>query len=173
MRNTSRVLAIIGAAISLLFGMFMCFAGFTFLNDSLWENAYDSSPHIDSEIAMEGNHTAGGVFISFGVAAIVAGVLGLVSGIIVKRKNMASGVMLIIAAVICLFTFFNFASMTLFIIGAVMAMKREPQPVMVPYSAYPPQYYPYPPQQYSPQYPPQQYPPYPQPPVQNPPEPPK
>ena len=174
MRNSSRVLAIIGAAISILFGIFMCFGGLTFLNDSLWESAYDSSPHIDSATVIEGNHTAGAVFLSFGIAAIIAGVLGAVSGIIVKRKNMASGAMLIVAAVISLFTFFNVASMTLFIIGAVMAMRREPQPVMVPYPAYPPQYYPYPPQpQYPPQFPPQQYSQYPQPPTQTPPEPPK
>ena len=106
---------------------------------------------------------AGGVFLGFGIAAVAAGVLGLVGGIIVKKKNVAAGVMMIIASIISLFTFFNVASMTLFIIGAVMALKREPQPVMVPYPAYPPQYYPYPPQQYSP---------YPQPAAQSPPEPP-
>jgi TRAP-type C4-dicarboxylate transport system permease small subunit len=170
MRKTSRVLGIVGAAISILFGLLLILGGSMFLNDSLWENAY-SAPGLDREAIMEGNSTAGMVFIGFGIAAITAGILGLVGGIIVKRKNVASGVMMIVAAVISLFTFFNIASMTLFIIGAVMALKREPQVVMAAYLPYPPPpyYYPYP-QQY-PQYPPQ-YPPYPQPPAQTPPEPP-
>lgn len=172
MRTTSRVLGIIGAAISFLLGIFLIFGGGMFLDDNMWEDSYDS---FSGNAARDANAMAGAVFIGFGTAAMIAGVLGLVGGIIVTRKNVAAGVMMIIAAVVSLFTFFNVASMTLFIIGAVLAFKREPQMVMVPYPAYPPQYYPYPPQPYPPQaapYPPP-YPPYPQPPAQNPPQPPQ
>ncbi len=177
MRTTSRVLGIIGAAISILLSMLLLFGAVSFLNTSIWENRYDESDAFDDVMPksqyVKETSLAGGVFLVFGIAAVAAGVLGLVGGIIVKKKNVAAGVMMIIAAVVSLFTFFNVASMTLFIIGAVMAFKREPQMVMVPYPAYPPQYYPYPPQPYPPQaapYPPP-YPPYPQPPVQNPPQP--
>ena len=168
MRNTSRVLGIIGATISMLFGLFLIAGGAVFLDSDVWGDRYDSSGGLNDVMPktqyIQETSTAGTVFLGFGIAATTAGVLGLVGGIIVKRRNVASGVMMIIAAVICFFTFFNVASTTLFIIGAVMAMRREPQPLMVPYPAYPPQYCPYPPQQ---------YPPYPQPPVQNPPKPPK
>lgn len=169
MRTTSRVLGIIGAAISVLLGLALVAAGAAFMDSGLWGDMYDSSGGLNDVMPkaqyIQQTTTGGTVFLGFGIAAIAAGVLGLVGSIIVKRKNAASGVMMIIAAVISLFTFFNVASMTLFIIGAVMAMKREPQVVMVPYPAYPPQYYPYPPQQYTQQYPQAQ--------AQNPPEPPK
>lgn len=168
MRTTSRVLGIIGAAISILFGLFLILGGAAFMNSSIWESAYNSSDALNDIMTqsdyVEQNVTAGMVFLSFGMGSVAAGILGLVGGLIVTRKNMAAGVMMIIAAVLSLFTFFNLVSMTLFIIGSVMALKREPQFVMPPYYVYPPypQYpqYPYPPQQ-------------PAPPMVNPPEPPR
>ncbi len=70
-----------------------------------------------------------------GIVYGIVGILGLIGGLIVRQKNVAGGVMMIIAAALSVI-FGNLASMVLFIIGAVYALEKErPNPV-----------YPYPPQ---------------------------
>ena len=161
MKTSSMVLGIIGGAISILFGLFLVLGGVAFLDDSIWEDTYNNYDGVISESElMETNSMAGTTFLSMGICSVVAGILGLVGGCIVKRKNVASGVMMIIAAVLSIFGFFNLVSIVLFVLGGIFALKRETQPVMPPYPqyyAYPqyPQYYQYP--QY-PQYPQQRYP---------------
>lgn len=178
MKTSSMALGIIGGAISILFGLFLVLGGVVFFDDSLWEDTYDAFEDYDgamSEELLETNDMAATMFLSMGICSVVAGILGLVGGCIVKRKNVASGVMMIIAAVLSVFAFFNLVSIILFILGGVFALKRETQPMMPPYPqyyAYPqyPQVYPYP----QPSYPYYQYPQYPpQPPApttDNPPE---
>lgn len=160
MKNTSMVLGIIGGAISILFGLLLVQGGTMFMNTSIWENAYNTSEAL-SDVMPESQYinqttTAGAVFLGFGIGSVVAGALGLIGGIIVKKKNVASGVMMIIAAVLSLFAFFNLVSMTLFILGGIFALKKEPQNVMqqypLPYPQYPQQQQPSP----SPKNPPQE-----------------
>ncbi len=115
-----------------------------------------------------GRAIAGTVFLVFGICTAIAGVLGLVGGLIVKKKNVAAGVLMIIAAVL---SFFNIISMVLFVLGGVFALMRDrskqQQGYLPPYPM--PPNYPYPPQPYPPQGYPQQSNPPEQPP-QNPPE---
>ncbi len=163
MRTTSMVLGIIGGIVAILFGLSIILGGIAFSEDSLWEDMYDASVY-DSGIAYQqysadaGRDMAAAMFIGLGACALISGALGLTGGIIVKRKNNAAGVMMIIAAVLSAFGFFNLVAMILFILGAVFALKKEPQPTPYPYYGYPqypyPQYpqYPYPQYQY-PQYP--------------------
>ena len=125
------------------------------LDDLNFEN-YDFDDELDNDFYESaenmGRAVAGTVFLVFGIITAIAGVLGLVGGLIVKKKNVAAGVMMIIAAVLSLF---NIISMALFILGAVFSLMRDrskqqayvPPYPMPPSYPYPPQAYPQPPQQ--------------------------
>ncbi len=132
-------------------------------NDGIYDDV-----QIFSDSKQAAQTVLGAMFLIPGIIAAVAGVMGLVGGIIVKKKNVLAGVLMIIAAVLSLFSFFNIISMVLFILGGVFALMRERQNAMPPYYPYPQQPYPqqpYPQQPYPQQpYPQQPYPqqPYPQ-----------
>lgn len=139
MRNASMVLGIIGGVISVLLGLFLILTGATFfMKTSLWE-PINNPTELTRDFLPDSRliSFSATLFIIFGVLSFIAAALGLIGGIIVKKKNVASGVMMIVAAVLSIFAYFNLISMTLFIIGAVFALKKEPQNVM---PSYPPQY---------------------------------
>ena len=137
MKNTSMVLGIIGGGIAILFGLFLMLGGMMYLNTSTWENMYNASTGMSDAISksqyIQLTTTGGAVFLGFGIESVVAGALGLIGGIIVKKKNVAAGVMMLIAAGLSVLVFFNVASMILFILGGIFALKKEPQNVMQPY----------------------------------------
>lgn len=124
--------------------------GISFLNAGMWEYMYDSSGELqdimpESEFIQQ-NASAGTVFLATGICSAVAGILGLTGGIIVRKKHVAAGVMMIIAAVLSLFGFLNVLSMILLILGGVFALIRDSRIETPPYSAYPSSaYQPYPP----------------------------
>jgi hypothetical protein len=159
MKTASMVLGIIGGAISIIFGLLLILGGVSFMDDGLWEDVYDYTDgyekmSLQAAAIQSPTGIFGTLFLSMGISAVAAGALGIAGGCIVKKKNIAAGVMMIIAAAISVFAFFNLITVILFILGGVFALKKEP-PAMPPYPPYP--YYAYP--QY-PQYPYYQYPQY-------------
>ncbi len=181
MRTAGMVMGIVGGAISLLLAILIILGGVAFMNITPWTNSfdydYDFDPDLDfdswdsfddfdydfnnymtDDIAYNdyesmGQTIAGGVFVVLGIGSAIAGILGLVGGLIIKKKNVAAGVMMIIAAVLSLVCFLNIISMALFILGGIFALMRDRQQ-----QVYAPPYYPYPPQYPQPSFPPQQYP---------------
>lgn len=146
------------------------------LLDSLKNNDSDYNTDSLAEVPGVVQNMVGTVLLVPAICALIAGVLGLIGGIIVKKKNVAAGVLMIISAVLSLISFFNIISMALFIVGGVFALMRDrskQQPVYAPPYPMPPNYV-YPQQPYAPQpYTPPVYPPQPQqpaPPSENPPE---
>ncbi|MBN1892511.1 MAG: DUF4064 domain-containing protein [Clostridiales bacterium] len=134
MRNASKVLGIIGGVISVLLGLFLILTGATFfMKTSLWE-PINNPTELIREVLPESRYItlAATLFVIWGIVSVIAAALGLIGGIIVKKKNVASGVMMIVAAVLSIFAYFNLISMTLFIIGGVFALKKEPQNAMQP-----------------------------------------
>jgi hypothetical protein len=160
MRTPSMVLGIIGGALSLVLALILVISAVAvfsaaplleeYSDTDSWDTdfsfSYDSSDFefsglpdsFSRDFTSSVTTSIGGIVIVLAVLAFIAGVLGLVGGIIVRTHNTASGVMMIIAAPLSLFSYFNIVSMTLFIIGAVFALKKE----RPPYPPYPP--YPYP-----------------------------
>jgi|GEM_PF-947498 len=65
------------------------------------------------------------------IVNLLVGILGLTAALIMKKRHTAAGVMMIIAAFICMFGFFNVISMVLLVIGSVFAIKPE-RPAQVP-----------------------------------------
>lgn len=57
----------------------------------------------------------------FGILGIIGGVLGIVGGTLIKKKNILSGVFLIIAAITGFFVALGFLASILFIIAAIFA----------------------------------------------------
>jgi amino acid transporter len=177
------VMGIVGGAIALIVAVLLFLGSVAVTNLAPWNNTYeynydydydDDFSHWDDDNEFSSwdddfkqdlmfesqdvaKNVAGTMFLVPGIIAAVAGIMGLVGGIIVKKKNVAAGVLMIIAAVLSLFSFFNIVSMVLFILGGVFALMRERQnPVYAPPYPTPP-YYPYAQQPYPQQpYPPQQ-----------------
>jgi hypothetical protein len=149
MRTTGMIMGIIGGALALLFGIIFILCSTLFFNINSWD--------FYSSYSQQTAFTTGGtMFLVFGICSAVAGVIGLVGGLLVKKKNVAAGVMMIIAAVLSLF---NIISLALFILGGVFALMRDrQQPAYAPPYPMPPNY-PYPPyypqQPYPPQSPPE------------------
>ena len=200
MRTAGMVMGIVGGAIAILLSILLIFGSVVFTNYRSWDNSFynddwnyddylDSWDSLDSydynfdfnnyltddiaynDVESMSQTIAGGIFLLFGIGSAIAGILGLVGGLIVKKKNVAAGVMMIIAAALSLICILNIISMVLFILGGIFALMRDrqqqPQVYMPPYPM--PPYYPqqpYPPQQYPAQYPQPQNPEKPAPPDQ-------
>lgn len=122
MRKTSMVLGIIGSAIAFALTLIFIIISVNFRGiGHTWLKADELPPgevQVDSGVAGEI------AFLAAGGLAFVAGALGLAGSLIVNRKHVASGVMMIAAAVLCLFSYYNVVSMILFITGAVFALRR-------------------------------------------------
>ncbi len=176
MRTAGMVMGIVGGAIALLFAILIIFGGLTFMNLGIWDSSYDYDYDFDSDLNLDslddledlnfnfdlddyasdniayrnaqemGFAFARTIVLVFGILTGIAGVLGLVGGLIVKKKNVAAGVLMIIAAVL---SFFNIISMALFILGAVFSLMRDrsKQDYVPPYPMPPSYPYPQPPQQ--------------------------
>lgn len=150
------VMCIVGGALAVLFGVLYIFCSSLFLNIGTLgignSDVFSESQNASVSFAVT-------IFLVIGICMVVGGILGFIGGLIVRRKNIAAGVLMIIAAVLGI----NLFSVVLFILGAVFALRQDrSQMVAPPYYMYPP-YAPYPPQAYPQQspYPPQGYAPYP------------
>lgn len=152
MKTASMVLGIVGGALAILSGIMLILVGAYFIDGSLFFGGFDYNDSFDG-FYNSFTSIMFTVYLVLGILSIVAGALGLTGGIIVKKKNVTAGILLIISAVL---TF----SIPL-ILAAIFALVKEKESTpaygyapQYPASYYPPQYAPYP-SQY-PSYPPQQ-----------------
>jgi hypothetical protein len=177
MRNASRVLGIIGSSLSVAFGvLFIVLAalfGSVFSSDAFPD--YSSFDGFDAASASVSDMSAYGsldrafdglftVYYVMGGVIIASAIPGSIAFALVKKKNKTAGVLNIIAAVLALP---STASMVLFILAAVFALRKEKPPApqmgyMPPPGSYPAGYPYYPPPAAYP--PPFAYPPPPAPP---------
>jgi len=141
-KNASMVLGIIGGVVSILLGLFLILGGATFMSESFWENAFSNATstgdvQINPEY-MQQYKSTGTFFMRLGIFSSISGIVGMIGGMIVRKMNVAAGVMMLVAAVLNMFVFFNVLSIILFIIGGIFALVREPQSRMPTYpSQYP------------------------------------
>ena len=166
MRTASLVLGIVGGALALIWVLFFTFI-FVSIDSIQSDFDYEDSYTYDDADSMLSQEN--GVFlaqrqsmftdpafaplIAIGVAGLIGGGLGIAGGIIVRKRNVAAGVMLIVAALLCVMAFF--ISTICLILAAIFAfIKEKPKPVYPPYGYYPPPPYYYPPYgaPYNPQY---------------------
>lgn len=121
MRNASRVLGIIGSAIALAVAVLLIIISITFRGPGhpwLVSDIPSGEVQVDSGVAGQVAALVTSIF------AFMAFVLGLTGSIIIKQRHAASGVLMLIAAVLSLFSYYNVLSFILFVIGAVFAFKK-------------------------------------------------
>ena len=67
--------------------------------------------------------------IAAGIAGLIGGILGIIGGAIIRKKRIASGVMLVIAAVLSIFTGLGFLASIMLIIACIFAFIQEKPPL--------------------------------------------
>ncbi len=137
MKTASMILGIVGGAMACLTGITFILLGYAW-DSALWSLMPSGFP-VDAIF-----NTFFTMYLVFGILSLIVGAIGLTGGLLVKKKERAAGILLIIGAALS------------FSIPLILAAIKEKAPV--PAYGYPPPPYPYPPQ-YAP-YPPQ-YAPYP------------
>lgn len=135
MRKASKVLGIVGGAVSLLFALLCIIGGIVFMatDTSIFTELFDNM-YMDMGFAsgMIMNWTAsilGVVLIVIGVLNAVGGVLGLVGGLMVDKKNVTAGVLMIVSAGLSLLLSGNWLTMILCTLGGIFALVKEKPPV--------------------------------------------
>jgi hypothetical protein len=122
MKTASMVLGIVGGAIALILALIFIIISVNFRGpDAPWlgeENIPDDEVRADSGLAGEI------AFLVAGCIAFTAGALGLAGGLIAKRRHVAAGVLMLVAAALSPFSYYNVVSMILLVIGAIFALKR-------------------------------------------------
>ncbi len=141
MKTAGMVLGIIGGALALVTGVFLLALSGPLGSGDLFFYYDIDITGIAREAFFEFMRT---MYVVLGICGIAAGAVGLTGGLLVRRKSVAAGVLLIIAAVL------SFS--ILFVLAAIFSFMKEKTPANQTYAAYPP----YPPQPYAP-YPPQPY----------------
>ncbi len=183
MRTASMVLGIVGGALAVLIAIISMIVSLAFvttipdvLDDALefsddyysdgnfsfdnGEFSFDNGDFsFDSDLGGSVQSIAATGIVIFHIIAIIGGILGIVGGAIVKKKNVVAGVLMIVACVLSGFSGWGvFGSIALLVGGILALVKEKPaQPAYAyPYSGYqqPPQAPPYNPYQ-QPQQPPQ------------------
>lgn len=88
-----------------------------------WESDVDWSS-LDSAVDVGIGAVTAWLYVA-GILSIVGGVLGIIGGAIVKKKNIVSGVLLIIAAVLSCFTVIGIISGVVLALAAVFAFIKD------------------------------------------------
>ncbi len=145
MRTASMVLGIIGGALALLGGLMLILLGSFFASGFFYQ--LDMPSDFPFELFTQ---FLPRFYTILGIAAMAGGAVGLAGGIMVKKKNVTGGVLLIVGAAIT----FRITLILAAIFAFVKEKPKAPEMAYPPmYPSYAPPYVPYPP--YAPQTPPQ------------------
>lgn len=136
MRTASMVLGIVGGCIALIIALFVIFGGIvfvTFIPNFEYSEFYsefesDNDFHDDfnfNEEMQESSRFGGMIFLIMGSVFFVCGVLGIIGGILVKKKNILSGIFMIISAAVFFFTFWGIIAAILLLLGGIFALVNE------------------------------------------------
>jgi hypothetical protein len=130
MRKTSRILSIVGSCLVIALGGLFVLGSLYIGPFSPFVDIYPADPTGEpaADTALFQGFPDLGVDVSLlvlGCAAMLVGILGILAGIFVTRRNNLSGALNIIAAVLSLPTII---ASVLFILAAVFALNREKVP---------------------------------------------
>lgn len=137
MRTASRVLGIVGGCLAIVFSLFIIFAGVMFIavipiiensefDSSIQpDNDFDDGFNFNNEEVDESTRFGGMIFLGLGSLIFTSGVLGLVGGILVKKRNVLSGIFMLIGGGICLIIIWAFLLGILLLLGGIFALVNE------------------------------------------------
>ncbi len=134
MKTASRVLGIVGGCIAFIFSAFIILGGVAF--STIFPNI--EFPENDTEIIVNGEkiefdnnidkdsyQKAGLVFVGYGSAILFAGILGILGGIFVKKKNIVAGILMLVGSAISFFTLWGIFISLLLLLGGIFALVRD------------------------------------------------
>ncbi len=139
MRKASMVLGLIGGILAILIALLL-FAGGAFISQmapSLMESEFNSEyaelsseyPELNGANADIDMDTAvnmvGYVFAGIGGLILVAGILGVVGAVVVKKSNVLAGVLMILGGILALISIYGFISFILLLLGGIFALVRD------------------------------------------------
>lgn len=142
MRKASMILGIIGGVMGILAALLSFAMGSMFnsdvmqdamqqsiemaQNDPQYAEAYgDIEYEFDSPEVQQGLNIAGGLFKGLGIFMIAASILGIIGAAIVKKSNIAAGIMMLLAGIGLLFTVWGILSFILFLLGGIFAFVKD------------------------------------------------
>jgi hypothetical protein len=140
MRTASRVLGIVGGCMAIVFSLVIIFAGVMFavvipsIENSEFhidvepDNDFYDSYNFDDETLNKFLSIPGFIFFCLRSLIFISGVLGLVGGILVTKRNVLSGVLMLVGGAICLVIIWAFLIAVLLIIGGIFALVNENKP---------------------------------------------
>ncbi|MDD5017528.1 MAG: DUF4064 domain-containing protein [Eubacteriales bacterium] len=144
MRIASLVLGIIGSALAIIFALSFILLG-VFSNNAFeavneMDDTFDNVliQFEDEDVQIETNidfDTMSNIFtgalkpflLISGILSIIGGVLGAVGAILIKKYNIAAGILFIVAAVLSFFTLIGIFASILFIVGGILSFIPEKQ----------------------------------------------
>jgi len=128
MRKASMVLGIVGGVVAILVALFAILGGvlFSTVNTTLFEENIDEESYsIDIEDYRQQSKVGSIVFIVIGSIIFIAGLLGIIGGIIVKKNNIAAGVMMLIGRVITLIAIWAILAFIPLLLGGIFALVKD------------------------------------------------
>ena len=122
MKKSSKVLGIVGCIIAFVLAGAFLFVSLSFRGPGhpwLVSDIPEGQVQVDSGVAGQIASLVAACF------ALIASILGLCGSLNVMRKPTFAGVLMMIAAVFSLLSYFNILSFILFLIGAILALKKD------------------------------------------------
>ena len=134
MRTASKVLGIVGGTIAILVAFFIIMGGLFFR--AAYPNIIETADHtefnenypefeIDKNEQIESTKFAGLIFLGGGTFILIAGIVGLVGGIIVNKHNIAAGIMMLLSSVVCLVIIWAILAFIPLLLGGIFALVRD------------------------------------------------
>ena len=143
MRKTSKILAVIGGILAILASFALFTAGalakqitpdllqdtdqqFTEMDETSDNFSYNSNIDESGWKFLSGLFAIGGnILIVMGAGLTLAGVAGIVSAFFIAKSNIASGVVMLISAFVCLLTSIGFFSFILLTLAGIFALVKD------------------------------------------------
>ena len=144
MRTASTVLSIIGGTLAIIIAVFLFFGGvmlktvaptiknldlegveYCAYNDSVRSMYFDEET--TKEFFENVTDRVGFLSIIAGWALFVSATLGIVGGILAKKKNVLAGILMIVGALLSIFTLVGILPGLLLIAGGILAIIKDPK----------------------------------------------
>jgi len=127
MKKASMILGIVGGIIAILVALLSLLGSAVFrsIGPAFDEDTPIKYEEFDEYENTVMNQVASNTFLGFGATVLIAGILGLVGAAKVNQNNVSAGIMMIIASIISLLSFWGIFSFLLFLLGGIFALVND------------------------------------------------
>ena len=132
MRTISKGLGLAGGCIALILAVIIFLSGafITYMMSELYgdDSFAGLKQHEEYGDTIDYGLGIGGLVRTFGVILILCGMAGIVGGIIVKKQNIAAGIVMLVASIPALVTVLGILPGLLLLTGGIFALVKEKEP---------------------------------------------